>query len=307
MFTNTIEMRVYGLMRSGNHAIIEWIKRQYPERTICFLNNIKHGDFDPYQNYIQKELIEIDEQLDIESLRKTKKYLLIYSYEDRQILQVQNIDFLSSIFQFGFEEKREVYFGKSKYHFDVAIIRDPFNCFASRLTMLQQKGAMEGVDDMEVVVHNWKILAKHAIALKDSAKPEQIVINYNFWTVDKSYRERISQQLMGTFNDESIDSISSFGGGSSFNAQSTNRITIRDLFLKWRKIFNIRRFMKIRYYIRRLFALGLDRNVFFKRWKKLSDNEEYRKLFVDREILDLSEKIFGEIPGTRAFIASINK
>jgi hypothetical protein len=44
---NALELRVYGLMRSGNHAIIEWILGLFPAAKTCFLNNVDHGNKDP--------------------------------------------------------------------------------------------------------------------------------------------------------------------------------------------------------------------------------------------------------------------
>ena len=51
--TNEIEIRVLGLQRSGNHALITWITAQYPKKSWCFLNNIKHGDYDPHRRKLQ--------------------------------------------------------------------------------------------------------------------------------------------------------------------------------------------------------------------------------------------------------------
>ena len=69
-FTNFLEIRVIGLMRSGNHAIIDWIQQQYAGHSICFLNNVKHGEIDPYTNYTNISLTGIVEEIDIEALRK---------------------------------------------------------------------------------------------------------------------------------------------------------------------------------------------------------------------------------------------
>ena len=309
MITNTIEIRVYGLMRSGNHAIIDWIKNQYGGQAICFLNNIKHGDLDPYHNYAQKVLGGIDDHVDNEALRKQKKDLLIYSYEDQASLESEKIDFLTSIFHLDFENNREVYLGKSQYHYDVVIIRDPFNCFASRLTAIDKRGTMGGVGDMALVAHNWKILAKHVLAIDAHSRPDKIVIKYNPWAIDRSYREDISRQLKGIFNDTSIDTIPPFGGGSSFIlGSSLKRITVYDLLSKWRLSRRIMRLMRLEFCLKRLgIPRRLDRNDFFQRWRLLEANENFKRLFLDKEILELSEMIFGEIPGTREFMRSLDK
>src|SRR4030095_14422894 len=139
-WTNFLEVRAYGLMRSGNHAIIEWVQNQFTGEITCFLNNVKHGDHDPYNSYEQRVLTGIDNQIDIETLRMTKKRLLVYSYEDRYELEAGNRTFHESVFQSGFEKKRRFYLGASKHEFDILIVRDPFNFFASRLKLMQVRG-----------------------------------------------------------------------------------------------------------------------------------------------------------------------
>src|SRR5262245_51090427 len=155
--TNFLEMRVYGLMRSGNHAIIQWIQQQYSGCITCFLNNVKHGDHDPYLNHDDLILTGVNESIDLDPLRKLPKHLLVYSYEDVKNLQANNIDFVSSVFHKDFEENREHYLGTSNHQFDILIIRDPFNCLASRIKLLKERKPFWVVNDLNVVIKNWKI------------------------------------------------------------------------------------------------------------------------------------------------------
>ncbi len=59
MFMNFIEIRVYGLMRSGNHAIIKWIQDQYSGHITCFLNNVAHGTVIPTQTTVRGFLLAL--------------------------------------------------------------------------------------------------------------------------------------------------------------------------------------------------------------------------------------------------------
>lgn len=304
-YVNFIEIRVYGLRRSGNHAIIKWIQEQYSGHITCFLNNVVHGS-DPYINFNQSVLTGIDEQIEIETLRKIKKRLLIYSYEDSNYHKMQNTDFLSSVFRPDFEENRISYLGISQHQFDVAIIRDPFNSFASRLTMFQENRSGGSVTDMPLISNNWKIMAKEVINLTKDPKEGKLVINYNRWVTDQNYRENLSKQLKGKFIDSSISKVANFGGGSSFQETNIEKLTIKTLITRWYKILDIRRFAKIGFYWKRLFAPKLNKSVFFERWKVVSDDEKFRILFLDNEIIELSEELFGEIPGTREFVKSLS-
>ena len=215
-WTNFLEIRAFGLMRSGNHAIIEWIQNQFAGETTCFLNNIKHGNNDPYTSYEQRTLTGINEQVDLDTLRTMKKSLLVYSYEDRHELEFDKRTFYESVFQPEFDEQRQTYLGASKHQFDILIIRDPFNFLASRIKLMQVRGPQGGVSNLKLIVKNWKILAKEAIEIIQNPQPNIIVANFNRWVVDVTYRQSLSQILMGNFSDLSMDNTPYYGGGSSF-------------------------------------------------------------------------------------------
>jgi hypothetical protein len=115
----------------------------------------------------------------------------------------------------------------------------------------------------------------------------------------------LSQKLRGTFNDSSVDKVAGFGGGSSFPETTVAKLTFEDILRKWRKAFSLRRLRKFGTYIQRLFAKKPVSDDFFERWKAVADDENYRELFRDPEMLELSEKLFGELPGTRDFVKSL--
>ena len=300
--TNYVEIRAYGLMRSGNHAIIEWIQNQYSGQRTCFLNNVKHGDFDPYRSFYQKKLTKIYSKKHTERLRKLKKCLLIYSYEDREEIEKDRVSFLESVFNSEFEEKRAQYVGKSKYFFNLLIIRDPFNCFASRLKLLQVRGAMRGASDPLFIAENWKQLAQDAIAQMKDPKPNRIVVNYNQWVASVDYRKELSRILKGTFNDSTFDTLSSFGGGSSFHDTLDKAVEPSGWFSAV-----VGKFLLGGQSYNPSFENCLDevqRKELFERWRLLASNETFRKM-IDEEVLVLSEELFGEIEGTRDFVKTL--
>ena len=270
---NYLELRVCGLMRSGNHAIIEWIMNQHADKPACFLNNIQHGDFDPYQHYSQRVLQNIDKSIETETLRHLKKGLLICSYEDRSELMSGNYNLLHSALRPDLDVSRRHYLLSHNHFIDILIIRDPFNCLASRFKLLQTRGAMGGIDNHELIVYNWKVTAKATLALMAYQDETQLVINYNRWLVDLTYRQQLSSQLLGIFSDTSLDNISEFGGGSSFS-----NIDI---------------------------CPNYGSGELFQRWREMLTDRDFRKAIADPEILELSEKIFEELPGTREFIQQL--
>lgn len=298
-WTNFVEIRAYGLMRSGNHAIIEWVQNQHSGHITCFLNNVKHGDYDPYKNHKLKVLTGIDGQIDIEVLRRMRKRLLLYSYEDQDELEANKMTFLDSVFQKAFDKNRKDYLGASRHKLDLMIIRDPFNFLASRLKLLQVRGPLGGVSNLELIVKNWKILAREALKLTHNPQPGKMVANYNRWATNPSYRKRLSQLVMGNFDDTSMNNISQFGGGSSF--RDPDKLTMGMIMVRWKKLFNIKRYARLGHYWRRLTTPDIEKKV-FERWKYFATDERFMELVLDKELLELSEELFGKIPGIREFV-----
>jgi hypothetical protein len=301
--TNFIEIRAYGLQRSGNHALIAWAINQHKGKSSCFLNNVRHGNHDLFRIY--KEIVltglpGLDEKSDAESLRSAQKHLLLYSYEDFLPRMAGRNDFLSSVFDPEFEENRERYLGRSEHRIDVLILRDPFNFFASRL-----KRAPGEKESVEFIVRNWKMLARQAIAIDAEAKPGRIVANFNAWLKDVNYRKQLSRKLLGVHDDSSMSDIPALGGGSSFDHYP---LTLRQLVKNWTRIFDPKKYRNIpRYFRTYFFPPKAEELKVLERWKHFTEDSVYRKIFVDRELLELSEKIFGEIPGTREFVRRIER
>ena len=263
-------------MRSGNHAIIEWIMQQHTGQPVCFLNNIRHGDYDPFNNYAQRVLHGIDENIETEELRLLEKRLLIYSYEDRAELELQGVDFFRSVFDSSFEVNRRAYLNGSKNFFNIFIIRDPFNCLASRIKLLQTRGSLGGASDLRLIMHDWETLARVALELITRPRNNNIVISFNRWLTDIEYRKSLSAQLFGVFSDTSMSKVSTFGGGSSFHDSATNNS---------------------------LAPVVADLKV-FERWQLFKTDPDFLQAIAYPGVFELSEKLFGELDGTRELLAS---
>lgn len=288
-------------MRSGNHAVIEWILAQYAGRPACFLNNVQHGDRDPYASCGRKVLQGIDPDTGLEDLRRLPKALLVYSYEDRRDAERPGLDFIDSVFDPVFEARREQYLGGSAASFDLMVLRDPFNCIASRMQLLATRGALGGSEDIALVMDNWKRLARRAVALQDNPVPGSLVVNYNRWARDRAYRQQLAATLGGQFSDASMQRMSSFGGGSSFDVQP---LTLAELPAKWRRLFRLRNWRRPLHVYRRLTAPQPQGRI-DERWRAFREHPVFRDLMGDEEVLRLSERLFGELPDTREFVAGL--
>jgi len=281
-FINQKEYRIFGIKRSGNHAIINWIFSQIQGKSV-FLNNcylegnkklklydgvgriecrgINYWDFKKKLIFWERlpdfevddpDIIiysKNDKRFKSEKLKLSVKNGLIISFENR------DIDTLS----YYLNKDHDQLVGKSQDIFSLIILRDPFNLFASNYKKWG-KQSIENITDL------WKNFAKKYIEYQNSNDPNFIGVNYNKWFKDKNYRQEIVELLKLNFTDENINQVREFGDGSSFDGYSPE-----------------------------IKASDLD---VLNRWQSFENDPLYRALFLDGEIFDLSEQIFGYIPQT---------
>jgi hypothetical protein len=74
---------------------------------------------------------------------------------------------------------------------------------------------------------------------------------------------------------------------------------------RWTTLLDPKTYTRIGHFARRLVAPPLKTQSLFERWAAFSDDADYRSVFRDEELLQLSEALFGEIPGTREFVRSV--
>jgi hypothetical protein len=289
MVTNQLELRVCGIQRSGNHAIISWILEQFKGKPVCFLNNVKHGDHDPYVVAPQRRAYGMDD-VPQEEWRETPKALLVFSYEDdAKRLKPGATSLLESAFSPEFEAKRERYLGSSAKRLDVIILRDPANNFASRLKKLDK---LTGVKDLPTIVRFWKELARAALAVEERRDRNTLIVRYNSWFSDKRYRQELSARLGGTFSDASLRQVSAIGGGSSFDkTERSADLAPTDVFRYWRKLLKPATYTRIPSYVRRLRG-ARDMKV-MERWREFDDDERLRAMLDDAELMELAQRLFG--------------
>lgn len=278
-FNNTRDISCFGLRRSGNHAILNWIIMQN-NGSFVHLNDVKlYTNRDPYKSFSKATIGGINPlvyhqgsvkfrrflkflvnskieylyggdsvELDREKLRKYKlKSLLIHSYEHYS---------LSKIFSSTFEEKRVEFLGKSQYTFDILILRDPYNTFAS----LIKRG--ENSKNFDLIIKKWIEHAKEYLGLSNYLQ-NRISISYNHWFENKAYRQKIAEALGLVFTDDGINIVSNVGQGSSFDRTNYQ-------------------------------GKANQMNVLY-RYKDFLDHPVMLRLFADRELNELSEEIFGLI------------
>lgn len=257
-----------------------------------FLNNIRHGNFNPFEESSESNFEKCN---NIESSDKVR--LLMYSYEDDERKVIKGRNFLESVLDNDFELHKEEYFGSSNKFFDILVLRDAFNFFASRLKRLEK---IAGIKDIREIANNWKTLAEEAVKRGEKKEAGKLFINYNEWFTSKKYREGLSSLLEGEFNDASLDEVTNFGGGSSFDrAAAYPKLTLKELRRDWVNLLKPKRLL---FYFKRMKSpKGREMKV-LDRWKLFRDDQVFKDIFRDKEIVELSNRLFGEIPGTMKFV-----
>ncbi|MDJ0661878.1 MAG: hypothetical protein QNJ42_20695 [Crocosphaera sp.] len=296
----TLEVRVFGIRRSGNHAIISWIINNYPG-SLLFVNNVNGHDTipfpyspimpehkKPFQDritvknipYFQAKkkfsaflkflftrpsiysLVPSDKSVNLSYLLNIDKDCLIYSFEDIHISDMRLPRFY---------ESAEKYIGSSKSKINIIILRDPFNLFAS---LLKSKMIKKNSQDGQKYISLYKTFALSYLQYLSMQDNDTIFINYNQWMSQEDYRIDIANKLgLLPQAKDLIETVVDRGGGSSFDKLSYN---------------NQASSMKV-----------------FERWKVYNRDPFYLDLLSEKEILSISQEIFPRI--TQEFKSNLEK
>ncbi|MEL6553963.1 MAG: hypothetical protein AAFQ63_10955 [Cyanobacteria bacterium J06621_11] len=279
---NDQEIRVVGLRRSGNHAIINWIRNQAPENT-TFINHTRikgnpYRDVHDDQMFLQRNPELKGWRCDnVDWWRQeakgdfSHKDCLIYSYEDQEIERVVHP---------AFEERHDLYLGQSAKRHDIIIMRDPFNLFASRFKGNRRRAKARNFDLMSVYSKTrnlpelWVSYAKECLGETNLLPHNKTCISYNQWFTDVAYRKSIAEKLNIEFSDAGFEEVVRAGGiGSSFDGTSFNS--------------------------------NADQMDVLNRWQSFAENEAYLELLKTPQLIKYSTQLFGHLPGTEVLIEKI--
>lgn len=259
---NEKELRIIGMRRTGNHAVIHWLRQLYRARGEAseHLNDLILNE-SPYR-YKYENLRDHHPEYPkmMAAYRRqaqgnfTPRPYLSYSYEDYSLQQIAN--------QPRLDRNHDLYLGRSGERWDVLILRDPFNLFASRLKSKFMAVKAPG----KTMVELWLDYAAEFLGQTQMLRQPKVCINYNRWCLEPAYRQALAEQLRIPYQAVDTEKVSGSGGGSSFD----------DLTFQGKAS--------------EMDTLG--------RWRHFQDQPRYRALFQNPQLWDYSERIFGTIPGT---------
>jgi hypothetical protein len=232
---NALEIQFFGLQRSGNHAVLAWIFRQFDE-PVLFFNNVKHFE-DPFLEFRYEKMpnavtvrrppvgdapaqqaARALAQRRLEEVRQSKKRLLAYSYENLRLSQLKQRALVS---------ERETRIGRSEKIRRVLLLRDFYNWIASRIRLVENKKlALPEERGVDQLISLWIMYAREYLAKTNYLEYEQVVkISYNRWVEDEGYRSHTLDELAVPLKDNSILHVpdvgtSSFDGAAFGNTAS---------------------------------------------------------------------------------------
>ena len=217
-YRNDLEIQLFGLQRSGNHAIVAWMLQQY-DMPVVFLNNVKHFT-DPFINFrfaeIANAIVLRQPKNDvaarkIEDLREAEKDLLVISFENLE---------LRALADPGRRVSREEWVGTSRQIRKILLLRDFYNWIASRVRLFERRGQLShNLGDMVLPhIHLWLIYAREYSGQTDFLGTQDVVrLAFNNWCGSETYRAYLLAELGLPHKDNSRSIIPDVGGGSSFD------------------------------------------------------------------------------------------
>ncbi|MEK9182045.1 MAG: hypothetical protein AAB781_00440 [Patescibacteria group bacterium] len=277
MNTNNLFL-VIAMSRSGHHGVMDWIYEQFfPEK--FFFNYCDFSNPDPlFTNRVQyyynnrKYYAKISdswikyglvEQKLKEFSPETEDIKTKILSADRNLIMM-NFENLNSAKLPMTPDQYIERFVPVKNAQHILVIRDIFNFIASRIKSgreLTLKDLTENSARLTSTIELWKTYAREYLGITDYL-PQKISVNFNKWFVDDEYRKNLSKMLSVDRDISNWNTVSTYGGGSSFDNQNTNASQMKVL----------------------------------ERWRMYENMEAYRNLFLnDKELVSLSERIFGKI------------
>lgn len=210
-------LRIVGMSRSGNHAIINWLLNQLAGKWV-FLNCVEPRS-NPFETArpldCGNRVLASEPHLRGAEERQIRRLAewLVFSQEDT---------FLGP----ALDTRAMAAQGLSRAGADIIVLRDPYNLMASRKRFGWRP--VTPVTERRI----WKQHAKHVLAGRGFGGRTLIPILYNHWVASESYRRQISRQLGLQFCDEGRDKTAACGGGSSFDGYGT---VSRRVFDRWQQ------------------------------------------------------------------------
>ncbi len=208
-------VRVYGVRRAGQHAVIGWILRNCGQAETVFLNNRRIGQspFRPGKPAARdpgstERAQALARRLSGRIARGQRPFLLI-SYEHG----FSEAHYAAGDISPGLEN--------SLFAHEVLVIRSFTNWLPSFIRLRQSQSPQlpaNGLDMCQAILSG---IAQYKAHLQAVVRTGHLAISFDSWVTSPSYRRQKLGALGFETLDNSIGAVQRFGGGSSFSGLET--------------------------------------------------------------------------------------
>jgi len=219
-------LRVFGLRRSGNHAVINWLQRNAPDGRAIFFNNCTAGR-DPFRTF---RAVEIDGRrvggaggdAAEYAARAGEGATLILSYEDAMPNE---------------RRKRPVSAGIDERLIDAEVIvaRSFLNWAASLVKKLQVNPDFTAHQRVGIVLKAVATYSSMLDILRADPAPGVVAIRYDDWVATPTCRAATLARLGFANRDDSLGPVQGYGNGSSFQDSAETGAQLR-IAERWRQM-----------------------------------------------------------------------
>ncbi len=216
---NKLELRLWAMKRSGQHAIIDWITA-HTKGPILHVNNPLYE----LDNRFYHNVTPIAAKRDGKAAWIDKS-LYLFNVEDANLTKHPRlVENNLPIRNWGPRRRGipsvpapSLKRGPSKRVVDLLVMRDPANFWASRIRVVDQQKKRPKEWFGPRALHKYRHYLREVLNQTQYLKHERTLVQFERWTVEEEYRSELGTHLglIGDFQKQ-YEKISKFGGGSSF-------------------------------------------------------------------------------------------
>lgn len=196
--------------RSGQHGILNWLCNHFTEKML-WINDIGHetvriNNFEQLFSVYRKRISTNDHYRDVIELLSRDNigkdiYINVNDYDLSSLEDGSDQNILLSHEDFNLNLRKNCLYNDttSKKDYNIFIIRDCYNCAASRIN----NSMMNGTGMQNHFLHLIEQYYKHFLALQETNNTFYIL--YNKWFSDKLYRESIVRRFGLEFTDKGLN------------------------------------------------------------------------------------------------------
>lgn len=222
-------VRLFGMRRSGNHAIADWILRNSPAPGSVFLNNCTAGK----SALASCRSVAINRQKTPLAIAQQDFSTVCHSVTNGGLLLVSYEDTVPQELQQGPEISRDL--DGVSIDTNVVLYRGFLNWSASMLRKLQRNAGLSVVRRAATLLRAMDGYGRMLALVDARDAPHIITICYDDWVKSEAYRAEALTRMGLQLTDNTLGSVQQYGGGSSFqnDARSADELQTD---LRWRQM-----------------------------------------------------------------------